>query len=66
MTPLDKPLRRAVTIDGKVYTLVIDPSGLKLAPQGHRNGTELLWKDIVNGDASIASALNASLEDKYG
>jgi hypothetical protein len=62
MTPLDKPLRREVTIDGKAYTLVLDPAGLKLMLRGHRKGTELSWKDIVTGDAAIASALNASLE----
>jgi hypothetical protein len=65
MTPLDKPLRREVTIDGDAYTLVLDPVGLKLMLRGHRKGAELRWKDIVNGDAAIASALNASLE-KHG
>lgn len=60
MTPLDKPLRREVTIDDKAYTLVLDSMGLKLTPRGHRNGVELFWKDIVNGDAAIATALNAS------
>lgn len=60
MTPLDKPLRREVTIDDKAYTLVLDSTGLKLTPRGHRNGVELFWKDIVNGDAAIATALNAS------
>jgi hypothetical protein len=41
---------------------VLDPAGLKLMLRGHRKGTELSWKDIVTGDAAIASALNASLE----
>jgi len=59
MTPLDKPLRREVTIDGNAYTLVLDAMGLKLAPRGHRNGVELHWKDIANGDAAIATALGA-------
>ncbi|MGO4502474.1 MULTISPECIES: hypothetical protein [unclassified Dyella] len=60
MTPLDKTLRREVTIDGETYTLVLDANGLKLTPRGHRKGTELQWKDIVSGDAAVASALNAS------
>lgn len=60
MTPLDKPLRRELTIDGQAYTLAIDPNGLKLTLRGHRNGVELSWKDIANGDAAMASALNAS------
>lgn len=66
MTPLDKPLRREVTIEGKAYTLVLDPVGLKLMPKGHRNGRELLWRDIANGDAAIASALNASAAHDQG
>ncbi|KLD66181.1 hypothetical protein [Dyella japonica] len=60
MTPLDKTLRREVTIDGETYTLVLDANGLKLTPRGHRKGTELQWKDIINGDAAVATALNAS------
>ena len=66
MTPLDKPLRREVTIDGKSYTLVLDSTGLKLTPRGHRNGVELLWKDLASGDAAIASALNASVGGPTG
>jgi hypothetical protein len=65
MTPLDKPLRREVNIDGKAYTLVLDAVGLKLVPRGHRNGTEILWKDIANGDAAIASALSGSLKNDH-
>lgn len=61
MTPLDKPLRREVTIDGEAYTLVLDANGLKLTPRGHRKGTEIQWKDLANGDAALSSALNASV-----
>jgi hypothetical protein len=61
MTPLDKPLRREVTIDGEAYTLVVDPLGLKLVRRGHRKGREIHWRDIVNGDLAIATALNASV-----
>lgn len=64
MTPLDRTLRREVTIDGEAYTLVLDAVGLKLMPRGHRKGTELSWKDIANGDAAIATALNASMEHR--
>lgn len=62
MTPLDKPLRREVAIDGRAYTLTIDPDMLKLVPKGKRNGLELKWTDLVNGDAALAVALRASLE----
>lgn len=62
MTPLDKPLKRELQVGGIAYTLVLDPDGLKLTEKGHRRGVELLWKDLVSGDAALASALKASLE----
>ena len=62
MTPLDKPLKRELMVDNVVYTLVIDPDGLKLAEKGHRRGVELTWKDLVSGDAALATALKASLQ----
>jgi hypothetical protein len=61
MTPLDKPLRRELTIDEVVYTLTLDPEGLKLVPKGKRKGLALAWKDLVSGDAALATALQASL-----
>ena len=60
MTPLDKPLRREITIGDLPYTLVISAESLRLTPKGHRKGTEIRWKDLVSGDAAIAAALNAS------
>lgn len=62
MTPLDKPLRRELLVDGQAYTLTIDPDGLKLALKGKRKGVMLSWADLVSGDAALASALRASLE----
>ncbi len=61
MTPLDKPLRRQVEVDGRTYTVVIDPEGLKFTEKGRRNGVVLRWRDLVSGDAAIAAALQASL-----
>ncbi|WP_202845543.1 hypothetical protein [Luteimonas saliphila] len=62
MTPLDKPLRRELQIDDQPYTLTLDPEGLKLVRKGHRNGLELRWRELVSGDAALATALQASLE----
>jgi hypothetical protein len=62
MTPLDKPLKRLINVDGKDYTLVIDPQGLKITEKGHRRGTELAWKAILSGDAGLAAALQASTD----
>jgi len=62
MTPLDKPLRRELQIDDQAYTLTLDPEGLKLVQKGRRNGVSLRWADVVNGDAALATALQASLK----
>lgn len=52
MTPLDKPLRRELEIDGKRYTLTLDASGLRLNVKGHRKGVMLSWSDLVSGDVA--------------
>jgi hypothetical protein len=60
-TPLAGPLKRELDIDGRPYTVTIDPQGLKLVPKGHRKGYALAWSALVNGDAALATALTASL-----
>ncbi|WOS41414.1 hypothetical protein [Xanthomonas rydalmerensis] len=64
MTPLDKPLRRELDIDGVQYTLTVNPDGLKLTEKGRRKGLELRWSALVSGDAALATALQASLADR--
>ena len=61
-TKLDKALKREVDIAGEPYMLTIAPDGLKLVPKVRRKGYELAWKDLVIGQAALATALNASLE----
>jgi len=60
-TALEKPLRREILIDERPYTLTIDARGLKLVEKGRRNGIELAWRDLANGDAALAAALQASV-----
>ena len=62
MTKLERPLKRELEVDGKSYTLTVSPEGLKLVEKGRRKGQELLWKELVSGEAALAVALNASLE----
>ena len=61
-TKLEKPLKRELDVDGEAYVLVISPLGLKLTRKGRRKGQELSWKDLVSGEAALATALNASLK----
>jgi hypothetical protein len=53
-TKLDKVLKREIDIGGKPYMLAISPDGLKLTEKGRRKGQELLWKDLVGGQAAVA------------
>ena len=60
-TPLDKTLKRELTIKGQTYLVAISPQGLKLTLKGRRKGLELQWESLVSGDAALAIALNASV-----
>jgi hypothetical protein len=62
MTRLDKPLKRELRVKEDSFVLTVDPDGLKLTKKGRRKGVELLWKDLLSGEAAMAVALNASLE----
>lgn len=61
MTPLHSTLKRALTIDGRDYVLTLNETALKLTLKGKRNGVELPWSQLVNGEAALAVALQASL-----
>jgi hypothetical protein len=60
-TELDKPLRREVRIGSEPWIVTLTPTGMKLTRKRKRKGIELEWKALVNGDAALAAALNASL-----
>ena len=61
MTKLDKPLKRELQVKQDAYVVTIDPSGFKLTKKGRRKGIEIAWADLLNGEAAMATALNASL-----
>jgi hypothetical protein len=60
-TPLRTTLKRTLTIDGREFVVTLNPVGLKVTLKGKRNGVELAWKELVNGDAALAVALQASI-----
>ena len=60
-TKVQKPFKREIEVNGEKYTLTVDPDGFRLVAKGRRKGIELRWESIVNGDAALASALNATL-----
>ena len=61
MTRLHDVLRREITIKGRAYVVALDDTGIKLTLKGRRNGQQVRWDDVVNGDAALAAALTASL-----
>lgn len=60
-TLLDKTLKRELRIGDRSYIVTMSPLTLKLTPKGKRRGMELQWEALVNGDAALAAALNASV-----
>lgn len=65
-TKLTSPFKRELEVNGEKYTLTLAPEGFKLVAKGRRKGIELAWASIVNGEAALASALNASLAGRAG
>ena len=60
-TKLEGQLKREIAIGDDAYTLTLAPEGFVLARKGRRKGLEIRWADLVNGEAALATALNASL-----
>jgi hypothetical protein len=63
---LDKTIKREMELDGKTYTVAIGPEGVKVTEKGRRNGPEMSWRSIINGDASLNSDLNRSIDATGG
>jgi hypothetical protein len=61
MTPLDKTLKRSLTIKGIDYVVTLTPEFLKVTRKGRRLGLELKWADITSGESALAVALHASV-----
>ncbi len=61
MTPLHAVLKRSVMIGRQEYVLTLTPDRMKLTLKGKRNGIELRWAELIDGDAALAIALRASV-----
>ena len=61
-TPLDKPLKRELDLDGTLFTVTLGPTGIKVVQKGKRNGVELTWERILRGDVTLGQELSESLE----
>jgi hypothetical protein len=56
MTPLDKPLKRQIDVEGQAFTVTLDASGIKITKKAHRNGIEVRWADLIKNDPSLADS----------
>ena len=63
-TKLTNAFKRELDINGDKYTLTVSPEGFKLVLKGKRKGLELNWNQLINGEAALATALNASVSGK--
>jgi hypothetical protein len=61
-TALDRPLRRAVQIDGAPYVVTIHPDGVRIVAKGHRKGVEVTWQQILAGEVALHAQLAGSLK----
>ena len=64
-TKLNAPFKRELELNGEKFTLTVTPEGFRLVPKGKRKGVEIAWASIVNGEAALAHALNASLAPSH-
>jgi hypothetical protein len=60
-TKLEKTLKREITVKGRAFIVAISPEGLLLTIKGRRKGLQLLWSELVTGEAALAVALQASV-----
>jgi hypothetical protein len=59
-TKLNSAFKRELDVNGEKYTITLSPDGFKLVQKGKRKGVELQWAALVNGEAALATALNAA------
>jgi hypothetical protein len=64
-TKLNAPFKRELDLNGEKYTLTVTPEGFRLVLKGKRKGVEIAWTSVVNGEAALAHALNASLSSPH-
>ena len=55
-TKLDKAIKRELEIDGKAYTIIMSPEGIKVTPKGGRIGRETSWRTLLGSDAGAVSS----------
>lgn len=55
-TKLDKAIKRELEIDGKTYTIIMSPDGIKITPKGGRIGRETSWRSMMGTEGGSTGA----------
>jgi hypothetical protein len=61
VTPLDRPLRRAVTINGQPYVATMSQEGILLVRKGYRKGQRVSWDHLLSGAVTLSAQLAGSI-----
>jgi hypothetical protein len=61
-TKLEKAIKRELEVEGKVYTVIMSPEGLKITPKGGRKGIEHSWRMLMaETGGSMGGAMGGSM-----
>ena len=58
-TKLDKAIKRELEVDGKTYTIIMSPDGIKVTPKGGRIGRETSWRTLLGSEGAMGGAAAA-------
>jgi hypothetical protein len=61
-TRLDKTIKRELELKGTLYTVTIDPAGVRITPKGGRKGHAISWETLASGDAELYQDLKVSID----
>jgi hypothetical protein len=61
-TRLDKPIKRELELEGRLYTVTVSPEGVTIVPKGRRKGQHLSWQGLLSGEAELDRDLKLSIQ----
>jgi hypothetical protein len=65
-TRLTGELKRELELEGQLYTVIISPQGIAIAPKGTRKRRTRTWRELLSGDAEVRQGSDASIDTYEG
>lgn len=65
-TKLEKAIKRELEIEGKVYTVIMSPEGLRITPKGGRKGIEHSWRTLMSEGAPTGGSMGGGMGGSMG